>query len=54
MTGVLKSKSEARRLIEQGGFEFDGASVKDIKTILVCKNGAILRVGKKYFFRIKK
>jgi tyrosyl-tRNA synthetase len=50
---VLKSKSEARRLIEQGGFEYDGAAVKDINVTLTIKNGAVLRVGKKYFFRIK-
>ena len=53
-TGVLKSKSDARRLIEQGGFEYDGAAVKDPKELLAIKPGAILRVGKKHFFRIKK
>jgi len=53
LAGVLKSKSDARRLIEQGGFEFDGAIVKDIKAVLAVKNGAVIRVGKKYFFRIK-
>ncbi len=52
-TGVLKSKSDARRLIKQGGFEYDGSTMKDVKTMLAIKNGAVLRVGKKYFFRIK-
>jgi tyrosyl-tRNA synthetase len=53
-TGVLKSKSDARRLIEQGGFEYDSAAIKDPKEVLIIKPGAVLRVGKKYFFRIKK
>ena len=53
MTGVLKSKSDARRLIEQGGFEYDGMAMKDTKTMLTIKNGSILRIGKKRFFRIK-
>jgi tyrosyl-tRNA synthetase len=53
-SGTLKSKSDARRLIEQGGLEYDGATVKDPKTVLAIKSGAVLRVGKKHFFRIKK
>lgn len=53
MTGVLKSKSEARRLMEQGGFEYDGTAIKDIKTVLSPKTGTVLRVGKKHFFKIK-
>jgi tyrosyl-tRNA synthetase len=52
-TGIFKSKSDARRLIEQGGFEYDGAAVKDTKAMLDLKNGAVLRIGKKNFFRIK-
>ena len=52
MTGVLKSKSDARRLIEQGGFEYDGAVVKDTKAMLNLKNGVVLRVGKKHFFKV--
>ena len=53
MTGVLKSKSDARRLIEQGGFEYAGAPIKDTQMMLVIKNGTVLRVGKKHFFKIK-
>jgi tyrosyl-tRNA synthetase len=49
-TGLFKSKSEARRLIEQGGLECDGIVIKDPKAI---PDGAVLRVGKKHFFRIK-
>ena len=52
-SGVLKSKSDARRLIEQGGFEYDGGVTKDPQAQLAIKNGAVLRIGKKRFFRIK-
>jgi len=52
-TGVPKSKSDARRLIEQGGFEYDGGAIKDVTAMLPIKNGAVLRVGKRHFFRIK-
>ena len=52
-SGILKSKSEARRLIEQGGFEYEGSAVKDVKAMLTMKNGATLRIGKRHFFKIK-
>lgn len=52
-SGILKSRGEARRLIEQGGFEYDGRTIKDAQAMLAIKNGAVLRVGKKHFFRIK-
>lgn len=52
-SGVSKSKSEARRLIEQGGFEFDGATKRVPGEILNLREGAVLRAGKKRFFRIK-
>jgi tyrosyl-tRNA synthetase len=52
-SSVFKSKSEARRLIEQGGFEYGNVTIESAETILTIKNGAVLRVGKKYFFRIK-
>ncbi len=52
-SGVLKSKGDARRLIEQGGFEYDGVPIKDAQETLGIKNGSVLRVGKKHFFKIK-
>ncbi|MBI2899543.1 MAG: tyrosine--tRNA ligase [Planctomycetes bacterium] len=53
LTGIPKSNSEARRLVEQGGVELDGARITDPKTELDVKTGAILKVGKKNrFFRI--
>jgi tyrosyl-tRNA synthetase len=47
LTKIPPSKSEAKRLIEQGGVELDGKKVTDLKTVLKPKGGEILRVGKK-------
>jgi len=51
-SGVLKSKSEARRLIKQGGFELDEIVIKNPSEPLTLRGGEILRVGKKRFFRV--
>lgn len=52
-TGIPASNGEARRLIEQGGVELDGARMNDPRVELELKEGAILRVGKKRkFFRV--
>jgi tyrosyl-tRNA synthetase len=50
---ALPSKSEARRLIEQGGFEYSGQIYKDPYAELKPKAGDTLRLGKKRFFRVK-
>jgi tyrosyl-tRNA synthetase len=52
-SGVLKSNSEARRLIEQGGFDIDGKAIKDPTETIRLKSGETVRIGKKRFFRIK-
>lgn len=53
-TGKFKSKSEIIRLIKGGGVRYNGEKItKDQKEIEV-KNGAILKVGKLHFFRLKK
>ncbi len=46
-TAIPPSKSEARRLVEQGGVELDGKKVTDPKAAVAVKAGMILRVGKK-------
>jgi tyrosyl-tRNA synthetase len=54
LTKLYPSKSEAKRLVEQGGVELDGQKVKDLKTLLRPKGGEILRVGKqKKYFKLK-
>jgi tyrosyl-tRNA synthetase len=54
LTKIPPSKSEARRLVEQGSVEIDGAKITDPKTVVKVKDGAILKVGKKKsYFRLK-
>ncbi len=52
-TGCAGSKSEARRLIEQGAVFFNGKKVEDIDEKLeLDKAGKILKVGKRRFRRL--
>ena len=53
-TGLAPSRSEAERLIKQGGVELDGERVADIRREVDCSHsGAVLlRAGKKKFLRI--
>ncbi len=53
MSGVTKSRSEARRLIAQGGFSMNGAVKNDPNEILSLSGGEAVKIGKKNFFRIK-
>ncbi len=52
--GAASSRSEARRLVEQGAIRVDGRQVIDpVAEISITKTGTIFRVGKKTFFKIK-
>lgn len=51
-TGMLGSRSEARRLLEQGGLEWNGEKLD--KPEISVNSGGTLRVGKHRFFRIEK
>lgn len=46
---VVSSRSEARRLIEQGGVEINGKKVTDLQEIV--PKGAIVKAGKRNYFR---
>jgi tyrosyl-tRNA synthetase len=50
-TGLARSKSAARRLIEQGGVRLDDVLVQDVEAI-VDPGERILRVGKRRFLRL--
>jgi tyrosyl-tRNA synthetase len=52
--GLAKSKSEARRLIEQGGVRVDDEKVVEVKDELDLKNGSIVQVGPRKFVKIKR
>lgn len=52
-TGLLSSTSEARRLIEQGGFKINDEPVKDVKASVNIQSGMIIRAGKKKIVKVK-
>ena len=50
---LTSSKSEAKRLIEQGGVELDGKKIMDNNTDIELKDGMVLKVGKRKFIKLK-
>jgi tyrosyl-tRNA synthetase len=51
--GFAKSKSEARRLVAQNAVSLDDAVIADIDAPVALRDGAVFRVGKRRFGRIK-
>ena len=54
-TGLVPSKSEARRAVEQGGVTVDGEKVADIKASFssdTFKDGRVVKRGKKNFMKV--
>jgi tyrosyl-tRNA synthetase len=51
--GLTVSKSESRRMIEQGGVKVNGAVIGDREAILRPQNGMVIQVGKRKFVKIK-
>jgi tyrosyl-tRNA synthetase len=51
--GLGQSKSQVRRLIDQGGVELDGVRVTDRDAKADVKDGMLLRVGKRKFTRFR-
>lgn len=49
--GLASSKSQARRLIQQGGVRLNGKRVEDIELLVPAKE-AVLQVGKRRFVRL--
>lgn len=52
-TEMVKTTSEARRLIEQGGFKINDVAIKDVKATVNVESGIIVRAGKKKIVKIK-
>ena len=50
--GLCSSRSEARRLIQQGGVDVDGRRAKDINEKLPVKGKCLLKVGKRKFCKV--
>jgi tyrosyl-tRNA synthetase len=51
---MAKSKSDARRLVEQGGVRLGGEPVKDPNGVVPLEGDPVLQVGKRKFVRLKK
>ncbi len=51
--GLVSSKSEAKRLISQGGVKVDGSKVEDINQIIDLSKERFVQVGKRRFLRVK-
>ncbi|MEX1014526.1 MAG: tyrosine--tRNA ligase [Candidatus Paceibacterota bacterium] len=50
-TGI-KSKSEAKRLVDQGGISIEDKKIKNSQKNLTIKKESVLKVGKKRFYKI--
>jgi tyrosyl-tRNA synthetase len=50
---LASSKSEARRLIEQGGVRVDGAVLGEREAVVEPHSGMIIQVGKRKFVKVK-
>ncbi|MBI5779395.1 MAG: tyrosine--tRNA ligase [Planctomycetes bacterium] len=54
LSGAVKSSSEAKRLITQGGVTIDGQKITDPDAEISVKTGQVLKIGKKNrFYRIE-
>ena len=49
---IVKSKSEARRLISQGAVSIDGEKIIDVSYMLSKKTGSVIKIGKRRFLKI--
>ncbi len=52
-TKLATSRSDAKRLVQQGGISVNDQIIKDPSTIIDLENDQIIRVGKRKFVKIK-
>ncbi len=52
-TGLVTSKTDGRRMIEQGGVKVDGAVIGEREATVRPKRGMVVQVGKRKFIKIK-
>jgi len=52
-TKLVKSRSEAKRLIGQGAVEIDQSTIRNQQSAIEIKDGMIIKVGKKRFVKVK-
>lgn len=51
--GLADSKSNATRLIQQGGVRVDGAEITDPHAVITPHNGMVINVGKRRYVKVK-
>ena len=51
-TELFASKSEARRMVEQGGIQIDGNKITDIKYVVAAADEYMVQKGKKTFLKV--
>lgn len=52
-SGLVPSRSQARRLVAQGAVSIDGVRLEDSEAPVAVPDGAVLRVGKRRFARLR-
>lgn len=50
---LIESRSQARRLIQQGGVQIDGEKVESVDANVPLRDGMVLKVGKHKFAKVK-
>ena len=50
--GLTRSKSEARRMVQQNAVSLDGAKIDDIEHLIEPSGEQVLRVGRRRFLKI--
>ncbi len=53
-SGLFQSKSEARRMVEQGGIQIDGNKIVDVKHVVSVADEFMVQKGKKIFLKVVK
>ncbi len=53
-TGLFTSKSEARRMVEQGGIQIDGKKINDARHVVAVADEFMVQKGKKTFLKVIK
>lgn len=52
-TQLVSSRSEARRMIEQGAVSVEGNRISDLNATITIGSGVVVRVGKRGFRRVR-
>jgi len=52
LSGLIKSRGEAKRLVAQGAVDLDGAPINSFTDTRPIKNGSVIRIGKRRWVKI--